>query len=148
MQVVISYLHGPEPDLESSHAAYEAYFAEPLQAMMSGTTGLIAPDDRGLEFFASETRNLSQILSKAEDALAKGGSNILQHALKEHPLVFPAKALEDALAIIAGSVGSCGVSDALQPESGHDISGMHSMRQHTCMQRICMHCITCSMLKP
>ena len=125
MQVVISYLHGPEPDLESSHAAYEAYFAEPLQAMMSCATERIAPDDRGLQIFASEASNLRQMLSEAEDALEIGGAISLQHALRNHPLAFPAKALEDALAIIADSVGCCRESDTLQPESRRDMTGSH-----------------------
>ena len=72
VQVVLSYVSFDEVDTESSQAAFEAYFAEPVHARISAATGRAIADSKGFEMFKAKAAELKEVLSQVQTAIAEG----------------------------------------------------------------------------
>ncbi len=99
------YLQGPSPDFESSQAAYEAYFGEPLQAFPDAAQDA-QPDSRSnLAAFRLQADSLRNILLQAQATPRLGSNTAVQLALQEHPVFLADTALKDAICIISSQSG-------------------------------------------
>jgi hypothetical protein len=104
LQVVLSYLQLSPPDIESSQAALEAYFTEPLQALAD------TPQLHNAASFASfqeQATQLEDTISQAQAATQLGDLAAVQLGLQAYPVSLADKALEDAISIIIGHA-DCG----------------------------------------
>lgn len=105
LQVILSYLEDQPPDIESTQAAFEAYFAQPLQ------------DDQTLASSSPQTLHLKEAIHGALHALDGGDSTAVQSLCHQYPAVQALQALQTAISIIsmrlrdpsdpAGMLGTC-----------------------------------------
>lgn len=114
----MSYLEGPSPDTESSQAALQAYFGEPVRTLPD-----VAQDHQNKDCldlaFQMQAAQLSNIVSQAQVALEQQDVSAMQHALHEYPVSLAAKALEDAIQMISSRAGWSAMSDWPElPSSG------------------------------
>lgn len=131
MQVVSSYLNHADPDLESSQAAFEAYFAEPLQSMAAAASHHSGDDSTGLAFFKSQAAKLADLLSQAQNALTHGDAASLQHILLSQPATHADLAPKDAISIIEGLLQR---ESCLQRELLHELpGGLPAVSPHLCV---------------
>ena len=91
MQVVLSYLEGQPPDIESTQAAFESYFAQPLQEGSDQTLASLPPP----------TLQLKKAICQALDALHAGDSTAVQRLCHQYPAAQALEALQTSLSIIS-----------------------------------------------
>ena len=89
LQVILSYLEDQPPDIESTHAAFEAYIAQPLQ------------DDQTLASLLPQTLHLKEALCGALQALDGGDSTAVQSLCHQYPAAQALQALQTAISIIS-----------------------------------------------
>lgn len=111
VQVVVSYLQGPSPDIESSVAALEAYFDEPLQASADTPHGSQSGAAAGFAEMQRQAAQLQETISYAQSALQHSNYDAVQLALADFPASLADKALQDAISTISSRAGW---SDAMQ----------------------------------
>ena len=111
VQVVLSYLQGPSPDIESSEAALEAYFNEPLQALAGMTHGTRPGAAAGFAKMQLQAAQLHETIAQAQSALQYSNYDAIQLALDDFPVSVADKALQDAISTISSRAGW---SDAMQ----------------------------------
>jgi hypothetical protein len=111
LQVVLSYLQLCPPDIESSQAALEAYFTEPLQALVDTAHG---PQPHSAASFASlqeQATQLQDTISQAEAATQLGNLAAVQLGLQAYPVSLADRALEDAISIVIGHADCSAVQE-------------------------------------
>lgn len=101
VQVVVSYLQGPSPDIESSAAAFEAYFTEPLQASADTPHGSQSGASAGFAEMQLQAAQLQETISHAQSALQHSNYDAVQLALADFPVSLADKALQDAISTIS-----------------------------------------------
>ena len=91
LQVVLSYLEDQPPDIESTQAAFEAYFAQSLQEANNQTLASLSP----------LTLHLKEAICRALDALHAGDSTAVQRLCHQYPAAQALEALQTAVSIIS-----------------------------------------------
>ena len=89
MQVVLSYLESQPFDIRSTEAAFEAYFAQPLQQACDQTLASLPP----------QTIHLKEAICQALDALHTGNSTAVQRLCYAYPAAQALEALQTAVGI-------------------------------------------------
>lgn len=97
LQVVLSYLVDQPPDIESSQAAFEAYFVQPAQV----SSGPQEACNQAVTSFPVQTRQLKEALSQAVNALRAGDSTVVQSLCHQYPAARALEALQNAISIIS-----------------------------------------------
>ena len=90
MQVVLSYLEVQPPDIDSTEAAFEAYFAQPFRAAVN----------RPLASLSLPILHLQEAICQALHALHSGDSTAFQCLCNQHPAAEAMRALQTAVSII------------------------------------------------
>ena len=112
LQVVLSYLRQSPPDIESSQAALEAYFTEPLQALADTAH---SPQPHSTASFASfweQAAQLQDTISQAQAATQLGNLAAVQLGLQAYAVSLADRALEDAISIISGHADCSAVQES------------------------------------
>lgn len=91
IQVVLSYLEGQPPDIESTKAAFEAYFDQPLQQACDQTSAALPP----------QTMHLKEAICQAVDAMHTGNSALIQKLCYANPAAQALEALQTAVSIVS-----------------------------------------------
>lgn len=91
LQVVLSYLEDQPPDIDSTQAAFEAYFAQPLQEAY----------DHKLASLSPQTLHLKEAICGALHALNAGDSTVVQSLCHQYPAAQALQALQTAISIIS-----------------------------------------------
>ncbi len=102
LQVVLSYLQSCPPDIESSQAALEAYFTEPLQALADTAHGPQPHTAASFAEFQQQATQLQDTISQAQAATYLGNMAAVQLGLQAYPVSLADMALEEAISIIIG----------------------------------------------
>ena len=118
VQVVVSYLQGPSPDIESSVAALEAYFTEPLQALADTMRGPQSGATAGFAEMQLQAAQLQETISHAQSALQYSNYDAVQLALEDFPVSLADKALQDALSTISSCAGWSDAMQLVEPKPG------------------------------
>lgn len=104
LQVVLSYLEDQPPDTESTQAAFEAYFAQPLQIAscrepLQESYNLHCREP--LNSFQPQILQLKEAICQALVALHAGDSTVVESVRHQYPAVQALEALQDAVSIIS-----------------------------------------------
>lgn len=142
LQVVLSYLRQFPPDTESSQAALEAYFTEPLQALADTTPGPQPQSAASFAEFQQQARQLRDAISQAQAATQLGSLAAVQLGLQAYPVSLADRALEDAIRIISSHADGTAVKapEAALKEGAYEAALVHMQRQHLFVARLlCVH---------
>ena len=137
MQVVLSYLQQFPPDPESSQAALEVYFTEPLQALADTTPG---PQPLSAATFAKlqqQARQLQDAISQVQAATQLGSLAAVQLGLQAYPVSLADRALEDAISIISGHADGTAVQ-APEAALNEGVYEAALVFLYTCKDSICL----------
>ena len=132
LQVVLSYLQLCFPDIESSQAALEAYFTEPLQALADTAHGPQTHSAASFVEFQQQATQLQDTISQAQAATQLGNMAAVQHGLQAYPVSLADRALEDAISIVIGHADCSAVQapQATLKEGVYEAALVCMQRQH------------------
>lgn len=97
LQVVLSYLEDQPPDIESSQAAFEAYFAQPSQESQAPQEAC----NTAVTNFQLQALQFKEAICRALDALHAGDSTVVQSLCQQYPAAQALEALQTAVSIIS-----------------------------------------------
>ena len=132
LQVVLSYLQLCPPDTESSQAALEAYFTEPLQALADTAHGPQPDSAASFASFQEEAAHLQDTISQAPAATQLGNLAAVQRYLEAYPVSLADRALEDAISMVIGHA-DCSAAQkplAMLKEGVYRAPHSYMQRQH------------------
>ena len=132
LQVVLSYLQLCPPDIESSQAALEAYFTEPLQALADTAHGPQPHSAASFASFQEQATQLQGTISQVYAATQLGNVAAVQLGLQAYPVSFADRALEDAISIVVGHADCSTVQEpqAAQKEGVYQAAFLYMQGQH------------------
>ena len=143
LQVVLSYLRPCPPDIESSQAALEAYFIEPLQALADTARCPQPHSAASFARFQEQVTQLQDTISQAQAATQLGNLAAVQRYLEAYPVCLADRALEDAISMVIGHADCSAVQKplAMLEEGVYGAPLLYMQRQHFfhLAGLLCMH---------